>query len=65
MDMFRITDQRHTNAMIAAVEPRHADPPISSRPTSTAIPTRLWDAWNVDRMYAAGIPMRVTVHRGR
>jgi regulation of enolase protein 1 (concanavalin A-like superfamily) len=27
-------------------------------------PSRLWDAWNVDRMYAAGIPIRMRAHAG-
>ena len=26
--------------------------------------TRLWDAWNVDRMYIAGIPIKMRAHAG-
>ena len=26
--------------------------------------TRLWDAWNVDRMYMAGIPIKMRAHQG-
>jgi phosphatidylserine/phosphatidylglycerophosphate/cardiolipin synthase-like enzyme len=61
--MFRITDERHTNAIIAA--------------HSRGVPTRLivdtsqyrdpgypWDAWNVDRLYAAGVPLRWQGHAG-
>ena len=61
--MFRITDQRHTNAIISA--------------RNRGIPVRLiidkgeyrnvsylWDAWNVDRLYAAGIPLRWQGHAG-
>jgi phosphatidylserine/phosphatidylglycerophosphate/cardiolipin synthase-like enzyme len=63
VSMFRITDQRHTNAIINAIgrgipvrmlvdssEYRNAD--------------RLWDAWNVDRLYMAGANVRIAVHQG-
>ena len=26
--------------------------------------TRLWDAWNIDRMYVAGIPIKMRAHQG-
>jgi len=61
--MFRITDRRHTDALIAA--------------HSRGVPVRLivdkgqyrdsrylWDAWNVDRMYVEGIPLRWQGHAG-
>jgi hypothetical protein len=61
--MYRITDQRHTNAILSA--------------HSRGIPIRmivenlqyhnsqyLWDSWNVDRLYAAGIPLRWRGHNG-
>ena len=61
--MFRITDQRHTDAMIAA--------------HNRSVPVRLivdggqyrlakyyMDSWNVDRLYAAGIPIRWQGHAG-
>ena len=61
--MFRITDQRHTNAIIAAAG-RGVPIRLLVDPDEYRLPTRLWDAWNVDRMYAAGITTRVTVHQG-
>ncbi|HEY2905719.1 MAG TPA: phospholipase D-like domain-containing protein [Vicinamibacterales bacterium] len=63
VDMFRITDQRHTNAIIAAAG-RGVPIRLMVDPDEYRLPTRLWDAWNVDRLYAAGIATRVTVHQG-
>jgi hypothetical protein len=61
--MFRITDRRHADAVIAAL--------------GRGVPIRLivdkgqyrnakylWDAWNVDRMYIAGVPIRWQGHSG-
>jgi phosphatidylserine/phosphatidylglycerophosphate/cardiolipin synthase-like enzyme len=61
--MYRITDQRHTNAIIAA--------------RSRGVPVRMivdrdqyrdtkyyWDSWNVDRLYAAGVQLRWQGHAG-
>ena len=61
--MFRITDQRHTNAIIAA---RHRGIPIRLivDPAEYRNRDRIWDAWNVDRLYAAGVAIRVTTHEG-
>ena len=64
VEMFRITDQRHTNAIISAFGSRHVPVRMLVDEGQYRDPTRLWDAWNVDRMYAAGIPIRVTVHQG-
>ena len=61
--MYRITDKRHGDAMIAAkqrgVPVRYIGETIEYRLVS-----RLWVAWNMDRMYAAGIPMRVRAADG-
>jgi hypothetical protein len=61
--MFRITDQRHTNALISA---RNRGVPVRLIIENSQYrhPDYLWDAWNVDRMYAAGIPMRWRGHDG-
>ena len=64
VQMFRITDQRHTNAIISAFTNRHVPVRMLVDAGQYREPTRLWDAWNVDRLYAAGIPIRVTVHQG-
>jgi len=61
--MFRITDQRHTDAIINAHN-RGVPVRMIVDPTEYRNAARLWDAWNVDRLYAAGITMRSTVHQG-
>jgi len=61
--MFRITDRRHTDAMISA-KARGVPIRIIVDPSEYRNPARYWDAWNVDRLYAAGISLRNTVHQG-
>jgi HKD family nuclease len=61
--MYRVTDQRHTNAMIAALG-RGVPVRYIGETREYRDPTRLWVAWNMDRMYAAGIPMRVRAADG-
>ena len=51
--MYRITDARHTDAMIAAKN-RGVPVRVISDPQQYRDETRLWDAWNIDRMYMAG-----------
>jgi phosphatidylserine/phosphatidylglycerophosphate/cardiolipin synthase-like enzyme/regulation of enolase protein 1 (concanavalin A-like superfamily) len=50
--MYRITDKRHTDAMIAAHN-RGVPVRLISDPQQYRDQTRLWDAWNIDRMYMA------------
>ncbi|MEN3337115.1 MAG: hypothetical protein V7647_791 [Acidobacteriota bacterium] len=50
--MYRITDRRHSDAMIAAHQ-RGVPVRIISDPQQYRDQTRLWDAWNIDRMYMA------------
>jgi len=61
--MFRITDQRHTNAIIAAKQ-RGVAIRLLVDPGEYRNRDRIWDAWNVDRIYAAGVPIRITTHQG-
>ena len=61
--MFRITDRRHTDAMIAAHKRGVPVRMIVDR-SEYRDPERLWDPWNVDRLYAAGIPLRWQGHAG-
>jgi hypothetical protein len=61
--MFRITDERHTNAMIAAHK-RGVPIRMIVDKSEYRQPERLWDSWNVDRLYAAGIPLRWQGHAG-
>src|SRR6185295_16998963 len=61
--MFRITDARHTTALINA---HNRGIPIRLIVDSGEYrnPDYYWDSYNVDRMYAAGIPMRWQGHAG-
>jgi len=61
--MFRITDKRHADALLAA---RARGVPVRLIVDNSQYrdPSYLWDAWNVDRMYAAGIPLRWQGHDG-
>lgn len=61
--MYRITDRRHTDAMIAA-KARGVAVRVISEPEQYRDPKRLWDAWNVDRMHAAGISIKMRAHAG-
>jgi regulation of enolase protein 1 (concanavalin A-like superfamily)/HKD family nuclease len=61
--MYRITQKSHSDAMIAAhargVPVRYLGETLEYRDIK-----RIWVSWNLDRMYAAGIPMRVRAHAG-
>jgi phosphatidylserine/phosphatidylglycerophosphate/cardiolipin synthase-like enzyme/regulation of enolase protein 1 (concanavalin A-like superfamily) len=61
--MYRITDKRHSDAMIAAKN-RGVPVRIISDPQQYRDETRLWDAWNIDRMAMAGIPIKMRAHAG-
>ena len=63
VNMFRITDQNHTNAMIAAVQ-RGVKVRLITEQEEYRNPDRLWDAWNVDRMCVAGVAIRQRGHQG-
>ncbi|HVF90388.1 MAG TPA: phospholipase D-like domain-containing protein, partial [Blastocatellia bacterium] len=55
--MYRITDRRHTDAMIAAKN-RGIPVRLLTEPFEYRNPDRLWVSWNVDRLYAAGIEIK-------
>ncbi|HXI29957.1 MAG TPA: phospholipase D-like domain-containing protein [Vicinamibacterales bacterium] len=61
--MFRITDPRHTTALINA---HNRGIPIRLIVDSGEYrnPDYYWDSYNVDQMFAAGIPMRWQGHAG-
>ena len=61
--MYRITDRRHADAMIAA-KGRGLPVRLISDPQQYRDQTRLWDAWNVDRLFMAGIPIKMRAHAG-
>ncbi len=61
--IYRITDRRHTDAVIAA-RARGVPVRIITEQQQYRDPTRLWHAWNVDRLYMAGVQLRVRAHAG-
>jgi phosphatidylserine/phosphatidylglycerophosphate/cardiolipin synthase-like enzyme len=61
--MYRITDRRHGDAMIAARK-RGVNVRLITDVHEYRLTSRLWHAWNVDRMWAAGIPVLVPAHAG-
>ena len=61
--MFRITDQRHTSAIINAHN-RGVPVRLIVENDEYRDPNYLWDAWNVDRLYAAGVALRWRGHDG-
>jgi len=61
--MYRITDERHTNAMIAAAQ-RGVPVRIIGETKEYRDPSRIWVSYNMDKLYAAGIPYRVRAHAG-
>src|SRR5262245_44189571 len=61
--MFRITDAAHTDAMIAAVQ-RGVTVRLITEMDEYRNPARMWHSWNVDRLYMAGVPVRVRAHAG-
>jgi phosphatidylserine/phosphatidylglycerophosphate/cardiolipin synthase-like enzyme/regulation of enolase protein 1 (concanavalin A-like superfamily) len=63
VSMFRITDKAHSDAMIAA-QRRGVPVRLITDPTEYRNPDRLWDAYNVDRMYAAGVTVKFINHAG-
>jgi phosphatidylserine/phosphatidylglycerophosphate/cardiolipin synthase-like enzyme len=61
--IYRITDRRHTDALIAA-RSRGVRVRVITEPKQYRDPARLWHSWNVDRMYMAGIELRHRAHAG-
>jgi len=61
--MYRITDRRHADAMIAAVQ-RGIPVRLITEPTSYRDPNYIWHSWNVDRMYMAGVQIKQRHHAG-
>jgi phosphatidylserine/phosphatidylglycerophosphate/cardiolipin synthase-like enzyme len=61
--MFRITDTAHTDAMIAAAQ-RGVRVRLITELDEYRLPSRMWHSWNLDRLYMAGIPVRVRAHAG-
>ena len=61
--MFRITDERQSDAIIAAVN-RNVSVRLITDETEYRNENRLWDSYNVDKMYNAGVQVRLDDHQG-
>jgi phosphatidylserine/phosphatidylglycerophosphate/cardiolipin synthase-like enzyme len=61
--VFRVTDARHADAMIRAVG-RGVPVRLITEPTEYRNSKRLWMAKYVDRMWAAGVQIKVRQHEG-
>ena len=61
--MFRITDEQHTFAMVNAIN-RGVPVRLITDEQEYRNPNRLWDAYNVDKMYFAGVKVRLDGHQG-
>jgi len=61
--MYRITNQRYTDTTIAAVN-RGIPVRLIHEPDEYRNPARQWDSWNIDRMYMAGVQIKMRKHEG-
>jgi len=61
--MYRITNQRYTDTTIAAVN-RGIPVRLIHEPDEYRNPARQWDSWNVDRLYMAGVLIKMRSHLG-
>ena len=63
VNMYRITDSRYADAMIAA-KGRGIPVRLITAPQQYRDPVRQFHSWNIDRMYMAGIEIRHSSHAG-
>jgi hypothetical protein len=61
--MYRITNQRFSDMTIAAVQ-RGVPVRLIHEPDEYRNPERQWDSWNIDRMFMAGVQIRMRKHLG-
>jgi hypothetical protein len=61
--MYRITDRAHADAMISAAT-RGVPVRLITEPQQYRDPARMWHAWNVDRLYMAGVQIKHRAHAG-
>ena len=61
--MYRITNQRYTDTTIDAVN-RGVQVRLIHEPDEYRNPARQWDSWNVDRMFMAGVQVKMRKHLG-
>ena len=63
VSMYRITQQSHADAVVKAVA-RGVPVRLITEPNEYRNPKRVWDAWNVDRMWKGGVKIRMRAHAG-
>lgn len=63
VDMFRITNAAIADATIAAFR-RGLPERMIVDSSEYSNPVRVWDRYNVDRLFAAGVPLKITKHGG-
>ena len=61
--MYRITNQGYTDTTIAAAQ-RGVPVRLIHEPDEYRNPARQWDSWNIDRMYMAGVQIKMRKHLG-
>ena len=61
--IYKITDMTHADAMIRAVK-RGVPVRLITEPTRYRSKDNVWQAYNLDRMYAAGVKIRERAHLG-
>jgi hypothetical protein len=64
IDMFRITNASITDATIAAFN-RGVPVRMIVDASEYSNPARVWVRYNVDRLFAAGVPLKITKHGGQ
>jgi hypothetical protein len=63
VDMFRITNASITDATIAAFR-RGVPIRLIVDSSEYSNPARVWDRYNADRLFVAGVPLKITRHGG-
>lgn len=61
--MYRITDRNHTDELIRTVA-RGVPVRLITEPQEYRSAGKLWHSWNVDRLYLAGVQVRMRHHAG-
>jgi hypothetical protein len=61
--MYRITDRAHADGMLAAVS-RGIPVRLITEPEQYRDESRMWHAWNVDRLYMGGVQIKHRAHLG-
>ena len=61
--MYRITDRAHADALLDAVA-RGVTVRLITEPEQYRDESRMWHAWNVDRLYMGGVQIKHRAHQG-